>query len=163
MPPKESGLIIELTGALPIADVCNIPDVVTIKGWLGKGPVVDGNQSWRIYLNHSMTAYYEVPAEADILHTVQLGTSVDDPQRIWLRQGTKTRLVTMRSGNAEIVRGPLEGTVAQTYYSPVPAAPQMVFASPGTPGGFPPGWDGGGDGGGWETSQCKNHCYSASP
>jgi hypothetical protein len=168
--PTESDLIKSLKTALadlgePVND-CNLPRLVTIKGYLAETHI-GGVDGWRIYLDHSMTRYYEF-AHGDVIYATATGGTEDEPDRIWVRQGAATRLVNMRPTRAEAKPGLLSGPIVQQYVQaqPPPVAygqpPQYIQAPP--PGTWWPGYeDDDGSGTGWEPSGCNRPCFSPSP
>lgn len=169
--PVQSDLITALVDSLG-ADPCNLPKFVVLRGYLGKGPNPGGvaaTQKWRVYLDHALTSYYEIDDPADVLHWIDVG-SEDQGQRVWVRHGAAIRLVRGRAGEAEIPPL-LGGPIAQTWLPATPPAPPgwSPYTPPGYPppgGGYHPAHGDGGWGGwdpGWEWSQCKVGCASASP
>lgn len=164
MAPTESELIKNLKAALGAEFVdCDLPRLVTIKGFLSPTDI-NGKKGWRVYLDHSLTRYYEF-AETDVVHSVPTGSTEDDPQRIWVRQGVPTRLVTARSTHAEVAPRLLSGSIVQNYVqgqAPVYGPPQVVQPPPGGQGWWP-GYPDEGDDGGWEQTGCKPPCFSHSP
>ena len=165
-PPEESQLYSDLKDQLAGEwDDCNLPELVTIRGWLLK-VTVGGKDKYRIFLNHSASRYYELAIE-DVVYSIEPELP-DTPQRIWVREGADLRLVTIQSSRAE-VRPPqlLSGPIVQSYAAAGPPAPLAgipVYGGPPAQGGWWPGGGPGEDGGGWEASACSSAaCFSHSP
>jgi hypothetical protein len=141
----------------------DVPKLVCLKGFIGDGPTgKDGKQRVRVYLNHALTSYYEIDDENEIVHRLML--SEDEGSRVWLRHGARLRLVRTRAGEAEIP-SLLDGRIAQANLPTAPAAqPRWVIGMVDAQGGPAAGIDWLPiDEGGWEVTQCKYGCASASP
>lgn len=145
-----------------VKDPCDVPKLVVLKGYLGKGVIADGKQRWRVYLTHALADYYEGDDYAtDVKHWEKepdTGLTL-----VWVAHATELRLVRTRGSEAQLPRL-LSGPVAQAYLPQAPAAagaPPAYAVQP--PLYEDPGWPGGAiDPGGWQGTKCGN-CYSASP
>ena len=142
---------------------CRTPELTTIVGFI-RQVTLDGVNSYRIYLNHSLTAYYDIAID-DVVFWLDLEPGPDSGARVWVRQGARTRLVRVRSGRAEVAPRLLSGPVVQNYLAGTPAPPagqpayQPIYGQ--APGVVWPEDDD--DGGGWQGSGCSRSCFSHSP
>jgi len=142
-----------------IKNPADLPKLVVLKGFLGMGSTPG---SWRVYLNHAFTDYYEIENRDDIKHVVAI--SEDEGQRVWIRHGAATRLVRSRAGTAERPQL-LEGSVVQAHLGAAPVAqprwvPGMVQgdAVPRQGIDWLPY-----DDPGFEVTKCYQGCFSYSP
>jgi hypothetical protein len=143
-----------------VKDPCDVPKLVVLKGYLGKGVEVGGTQRWRVYLTHALADYYEGDDYAEDVKYWEKEPATG-LTLVWVAHGTELRLVRTRGSEAELPRL-LRGPVAQAY---LPQAPQATGVPPAYAVQPPlyedPGWPGGAIDPGWEGTRC-GQCYSAS-
>lgn len=144
-----------------VADPCDVPKLVVLKGFLGKGVLANGKQRWRVYLTHALADYYEgEDYDADVKHWEKepnTGLAL-----VWVAHGTELKLVRTRGSEAQLPRL-LRGPVAQAYLPQAPPATGVPPAYAVQPTLYEdPGWPGGAIDPGWEGTRC-GACYSASP
>jgi hypothetical protein len=139
-------------------DDCWTPALVTITGWV-RTIRAGGVDTCRIYRDPALTCYWEVD-EADVIYWVATGQDLDDPERVWVRQGAVTRFVSIQPGRAEAAARPFGGPIVQGYLAP-PSAYPVTYPYPYQAPGGPPVWpQEDGDGGGWEGTGCRGTCLS---